>query len=130
MPCIPALSLDVRRHSSPPSLRDYVLDSSSGSTVQIASKRTVPATSISGVGIHDAERATGGCDEHIAWLPVRLLGQKGGRVGRLAVPKHEQKAVDGRHRTIGQHVTAGPSGEGPGRAEQLGRFPLLGPNPG
>jgi hypothetical protein len=30
-----------------PSLRDYVLDSSSGSTVQIASKRTMPATSTS-----------------------------------------------------------------------------------
>jgi hypothetical protein len=47
MPCISALSPNVRRHSSPPSLRDYVLDSSSGSTVQIASKRTMPATSTS-----------------------------------------------------------------------------------
>jgi len=56
--------------------------------------------------IHDAERAPVGCDEHIAWLPVRVLGQKSGRVGRLAVPKHEQKAVDRRHRTPGQHVTA------------------------
>jgi hypothetical protein len=36
-----------------------------------------------GVGIHDAERAAVGCDEHIAWLPVRLLGQKrGGRPPR------------------------------------------------
>jgi hypothetical protein len=67
------------------------------------------------VRVHDAEGAPVGCDEHIARLPVRLLGHKRGRVSRFAVPEHEQKAVDGGHRNSRKEATAGPPGdEGPG----------------
>jgi hypothetical protein len=64
-----------------------------------------------GARVHDAERTPIGCDEPIAWLPAPLLGQKRGRVSRFAVPKHEQKAVDGGHRTPGQQSTAEPTGD-------------------
>jgi hypothetical protein len=55
--------------------------------------------------------ASVGCDEHIARLPVRLLGHKRGRVSRFAVPEHEQKAVDGGDRNSRKQATAGPSGD-------------------